>query len=391
MQSPANKISYLEGIRGIAAFLVFGHHFLLAFFPAYYSYDIHAAHLPGAFEITYGQSLFSFLTNGNFYVRIFFVLSGYVLSRKYFRQAAVKDLVSAAQRRFIRLYVPVAATLVLSYVLIVSGAYKNVAASGVAHSEWWFGNMWVMDAPLGNLLQCLSYRTMFYGDNTFDTCLRTMSIEFYGSLLVFAFLALTHDTRSRKVLLLAVFLYFCLTGGILMCTFLFGISLNYVEVYIGRRRAGAFNIVSVLLLIVACILGAYPPDVVAGTFYSQLPAVVLGWFEWFHVVGAFLLVLAFVISPFLQRLVSSGVFRFLGYISFSLYLLHPLIIGTICCYVLLAVHDAIGYNLAGMAAFVAGALVCCALAWSMTKYVDNYAIRLARTTYEKWSERKADK
>jgi hypothetical protein len=56
-----------------------------------------------------------------------------------------------------------------------------------------------------------------------------MSIELYGSLLIFSFLALTHNTRNRFFMLVMVLLYFWVTNHEQYATFIFGISLNYIE------------------------------------------------------------------------------------------------------------------------------------------------------------------
>src|SRR6185312_17539398 len=97
-----NKIKYLEGLRGLAALSVILHHFLVAFYPLSYYGDNTPSHL-GNIEMLYFQSPFSFLTNGNFMVAIFFVLSGYVLSDSYFRTGNKEVLISSTIRRFPRL------------------------------------------------------------------------------------------------------------------------------------------------------------------------------------------------------------------------------------------------------------------------------------------------
>ncbi len=153
------------------------------------------SHLNG-WDIRYGKSAFSVLTNGNFYVCVFFVLSGFVLSHKYFNDNRIAILVSAAQRRFIRLYIPVAFTLILSYLFIKAHLYLNAPVSRIAHSEWWFERKWVFDSPGKMLWKCLISDTMFAGNSSFDTSMWTMSIEIYYSFVVFAFLALTHGVRN---------------------------------------------------------------------------------------------------------------------------------------------------------------------------------------------------
>jgi len=379
------KIIYLEGIRGVAAFLVFCHHFLLAFYPAYYGFDVKATHLNGM-DIAYGQSMFSVLTNGNFYVRVFFVLSGFVLSRKYFLNNEPSSLVSGAQRRFVRLYIPVATAVIIAFLLMQSGLFFNVPVSVVSHSEWWLGNMWTFQQPVKKLLECLTYSTMFFGDNSFDTCLRTMSIEFYGSMLVFAFLMLTHNTRNRATMLALSFIVCCFVHQPDMCAFILGISLNYIE-----RRAEqlsgpvTFVIVSVLLFL-AVTIGAYSPDVPPNALYRLLPTAIFAYFDWFNAIAAFCLVSCFVLSASLQHIFSFRLFRFLGFISFSLYLLHPLLIGSFSSYLFLQLYNDQGYNNSVIIVFLMTTGLCVGLSWLMAKYIDMPAVAAARYLYDKWGK-----
>src|SRR5579859_5537778 len=115
MIKATNKIQYLEGIRGVAAMMVVFHHFFLAFYPAYYfGGEPSVSHL-GSLELDYWRSPLSFLTNGDFMVCIFFVLSGHVLSTSYFKTNNTEILVSSAARRFFRLYIPLAFALIIAF------------------------------------------------------------------------------------------------------------------------------------------------------------------------------------------------------------------------------------------------------------------------------------
>ena len=391
MQQSTNKISYLDGIRGLAAFIVFIHHFAIAFYPAYYSLEPAAAHM-GKWEMEYGRSLYSVLTNGNFCVCVFFVLSGFVLSRKYFRAADISVLVSGAQRRFIRLYVPVAVTIVISYLLIKAHLFYNTPVSHIAHSEWWFERMWTFEHPTRRMFQCLAYNTMFFGDAAFDTTFWTIAIELFGSLFVFAFLALTHNTRNRLAALGFMLFYFYYAQSLYFAAFVFGISLNYSEVFSARMQlqpgsSKKMTAISAVLCLVGLVMGSYPStNVYKGTFFARLTSdffIYVNWL-WFHVIGAWLLVLAFVVSPVFQRGISVRPLRFLGYVSFCLYLLHPLVIGSIGSYLFLQCYKGMGYNPAVALVFSVSTFVCLLLSWLMTKYVDGPGIKLAKYIYDRY-------
>ena len=375
------KITYLDGIRGIAALIVFFHHFLLAFYSAYVTFDTSASHLNNL-EIRFGKSVFSVFVNGLFCVNIFFVLSGYVLSRKYFQAKKYELIVSAAQRRFVRLYIPVSFTLILSFILMKAGFYYNVPVSRISHSEWWQGTFWTFPDPLAKLWHCLIFGTMFQADSSFDTSMWTLSVELYGSLFVFAILALTHNTKNLFAMLVFAFLFFMLTGRENYTTFLFGISLNYVEERSIQLNKYFNTALCFLLMIAALILGSFPakPDV-TNTLFERIPEGMLSYSDWFPVIGAWFLVLAFVLSPAMQKFVSFRFFRFLGYISFSFYLLHPIIIGSFSCFMFLKMYDRFGYNHAVALVFILTVIVCMAASLLMAKYIDVPGTKFSKYIY----------
>ena len=390
MDKISDRLVYLNGIRGLAALLVFFHHFLLAFYSAYYTFHEPSSHLHNL-EVQFGKSVFSVFANGRFCVSIFFVLSGYVLSRKYFENGKVQTLVAAAQSRFARLYLPVAFTLVLACLLMKSNAFYNIQAGHFTHSDWWLGMLWSVQDPVAKLGHCLLWGTMFEGDASLDTCLWTMSVELYGSLLVFAFLALTHQTRNRLSMLLVVFVFFVLTNRPQYSTFILGISLNYMASVSRTHNKFITGLLAAILLTCGLVLGSFPSTFeFKDTIWAHAPLALLDAWEWLKVSGAFFVVTAFVLSGRLQRFISLRLFRLLGYISFSFYLLHPLIIGTFSSYLFLQLHERWAYNASVSVVFAATLAVCFLCSWLMTKYIDMPGTRLSKYLFRRYIDNSAE-
>ena len=377
------NVAYLDGVRGIAAFLVFLHHFCLAFYPALYSVDMKATHLQGGAEITYGHSLFRILINGNFYVQVFFVLSGFVLSRKYFITNDLELVISGAHRRFLRLYIPVTVTVILSYILLVTGSYFNIPVCVLTHSEAWLGKMCHFYYPFNRLLSGIGGSTIFQGDSSFVATLWTLSIEFYGSLFVFAFLAFTHFTKYRVIFLLLAMYYFFFTDSYYYMSFVFGISLNYTERWLQNVQRKYVQAGGCILLILALVLGSYPSNnMTEGTIFENLGNSILAYHVWGNAVGAYLLIFSFMCVPLLQRIVNVRPLRFLGYISFSLYLLHPVLLGSWSSWLFLEIHDGVGYGVCTAVVFLSTVALLIPISWLMAKYVDQFGIRFAKRVYE---------
>jgi peptidoglycan/LPS O-acetylase OafA/YrhL len=384
-----NKTAYLDGIRGTAAFLVLLHHFLLAFYPAFYTGAMDASNSGGR-DVRYGQSILSFLTNGNYCVCIFYVLSGFVLSRKYFGSRRMEEVISGAHRRFLRLYIPVAFTLILACGMMKARLFLNGPVSVFTHSEWWLGAMWRFPHPVAKLWDCLKFGAMFLGDSSFDTSLSTMTPEFFGSLFVFAFLAFTHHTRRKAQSLALVFIFCKLTSQPILACFVFGISLNFFEQGASLFNKGTKTGLVLVLLPLSLVLGSYPTTGnISGTIFTHAGHFIMRWGNWFHAIGAFFFILCFVLSKRLQQFFSSGVFRFLGSISFSIYLLHPLVIGSLGCFVFLKMREHAGFNQTVMYAFIVTVAACFFLSWLMAKYIDAQGMRLSKYVYIRFFKKAA--
>lgn len=383
MPQKNGNVAYLDGIRGIAAFLVFMNHFCLAFYPAYFFLKPEISHLNGV-ELDYQKSLLSFITNGGFQVAIFFVLSGYVLSRKYFLTDNIEFAVSGLHRRFLRLWVPIAVTLIISYVLLTGNFITNDASSRITLSDW-FIKQWRIAEPAPRLWSALTYGTMFAGDASFDTCLWTMSYEFYGSLFVFSFLIFTHFTkRYRLLMMFFAMYYFYMAKSPFYLAFVLGMSMCYTEQWMKKRQGIVTTIIAVGLLIFGLMMGSVPfcapfPDSRQEAFKD----IVWDYTPWALTIGAYSLVLAYVMSPLLQKIVSFKPFRFLGYISFSLYLIHPLILGSFSSSMFLSFYNSSkDYNGSVIKVFVATVAILLPISWVMARYVDQFGIKLAKKVYD---------
>ena len=97
------KLVYLDGLRGIGCTAVFLTHFVFAFYYGMYHFQPESCHLPGNLDIAVGKSPLNLLFNGNTAVRLFLVLSGYLLCRGFFLSGDRKRLAASARKRYLRL------------------------------------------------------------------------------------------------------------------------------------------------------------------------------------------------------------------------------------------------------------------------------------------------
>ena len=240
------RIAYLESIRGVAALQVLLLHFFAAFAPdLVYSLPAGAA-IAGYIHL----SPLYFLYDGYSAVYIFFALSGYVLIRSFERHLArpaaerlfSQVLFSQFLARLVRLGLPaLAATLVAAAMMSMFGK-PNIAAGGLGGSTW-FASQWNTDVSILSVIRDGTVNALFLGyrglpgvaflapwqqpvEQSLVAPLWTLSIEFYGSMIILLLCACAR--RSRVVWRLAVLLgamftirsaYVCFFAGHLLAAF----------------------------------------------------------------------------------------------------------------------------------------------------------------------------
>lgn len=372
--------------------MVLAHHFMLAFYPTAYDSNPSRAHTSWL-EFAYYKYPLNVLTNGNFCVTIFFVLSGYVLSYKYMKENDFSVIVSASKRRFFRLFIPVGFVLICSYILLQISAYKHIEVSKISMSEWWLGTLWPMDPSFGTFLRYFSYLVMFQGSADYDTSMWTMSMELYGSFLVFGLLAVTHYVRRKNIIfLISLAVLFAMQKYYYLC-FVFGIMLNSID-DISFTKTGLWigYVLVPFLIFGGLLLGSFPSYFAPPGFGSGFWKFIYDWkngiaimsgltYVVLHVVGSVMVVAGVVLSPLLQKFLSNRFFVFLGLISFSLYLLHPLVLGAFACPLFLKLQGTMSYHTAFLTVFLLSIVLTVLLSWLMAITVDKFSVNFSKRIF----------
>jgi peptidoglycan/LPS O-acetylase OafA/YrhL len=383
LEQTGNKIKCLEGIRGIAAFIVVLHHFGLAFYPTYYSMNLAEGHMDyGNVEKMVGTSPLNFFVNGSMAVSVFFVLSGIVLSHRFFQTKNADILRGLAIKRYPRLMLPVLFATLLFYVVKLSGYVFSAPAAIITKSVWWLPTIGGFDLDIWLMLKTTLWNVFFIGNNSYITVLWTMSMEIYGSFLVFAILLLFGQMRSRGFIYGIISIYFVFMSQPFHLAFVIGIVLsdlmnNKPQVFIQFNK---FYIL-IPLLILGFYLASYPTSnfvKIEETIYRYLN---FGILELYHTLGAILLIFSVLCSKSLQKIFSNSVSLFLGKISFSLYLLHPIVIASFSSFLIIQCKDWKYYNNAGLFVFILTLIVSFIISYLMTIFVDKKSIEWSHKFY----------
>ena len=359
------RITYFDGLRGIACLMVLVCHYNGAFAPC--------------------RNL-GFLGCGEGAVALFFLMSGYVLTGSFEKTAT--EYAGNVARRLLRLGVPTMAAIWVAAAFALTG---HQAAHKAALLAWSRPLLEHSGAPtLPSLRYDLSGAPILFGYSgtglfnwpwlpkkniSLDSPIWTLSVEIWGSIWVVVLVGLRRYSRLvyAAALLASVFL----------------IGVNELALFtIGhlcaswRPRANAP--LGIALITAGAWLFSRYVSAAAG-IPAFLPRGVLAYYNWFHwqvELGALLIFAGVLLTPWVQTTLCRPLPRYLGRLSFSTYLLHYPIMVLVGPTIFLAVAPA-GHDLAAVVALVVGTAITLAAATLFERYVDSPGVQLSRRTKRK--------
>ncbi|KAE8350084.1 acyltransferase family-domain-containing protein [Aspergillus coremiiformis] len=335
--------SYLDGLRGWAAVLVYWHHYetwghrsAINILERSYGYRerYHLITLPWI------RILFN---GGHYATATFFVISGYVVSLRplalietHRHEQLTYYLSATIVRRWMRLYLPVACTTFLYltswHVFGLRIRWAQPQSSYVDEVRMWFAEMMDYSFPFGRV----GTSWLTYNDH-----LWSILVEFKGSLVNYnMLLILSRSSRRARVgcqLLLVAYFMYAVRDGWYLSFFMAGMLLSEVELWLKTQHMATLSHINIvffsLMLLLSIYLGGVPhcaniaciqdnPGWSMLSFFT--PSIDLAYDPKWHYLlpAAVLLVFSVKRIPWLKRLLESPFSQYLGRISYGLYLVH---------------------------------------------------------------------
>jgi peptidoglycan/LPS O-acetylase OafA/YrhL len=374
------KIRYMDGLRGLAAFVVVLNHFALAFYPAlFFGSDVQSQHI----ETFMSGSVFNIFYNGNFAVCIFFVLSGFVLSHKFFLQKDHEIITESAVKRYVRLAIPVAMSIFVAFIFMRFSLFYNRQVAVISGSGW-FGDFWNFKPNFLDALNQIFIKSFFADGSDYNSVLWTIAFEFSGSFLVFGFLALFGKIKNRYWAYLVAIIFFFQTYYL---AFILGVLLSDLMAHKNMliREFDRSKLIRTALLFWGLFLGSYPSGrAVTETVYAFLEKpFLLNSSLTYHISGAFLVIAVLLDSKRMQKIFSSRYLLFLGEISFAMYLLHFIILGSFTSFIFLKLAPHLPYFEAVLVSFVISIGIIFWVSYFMYLYVDKKAVHFSKVLYNR--------
>lgn len=370
----------LEGLRGIAAIMVVIFHFLQGFF-AVTIYGLGSPKAPVQhmrFEDNLYGSPLAVLFSGTFAVAIFFVLSGFVLSIGFFKTRRPDIIKKLAFKRYPRLMLPALASILLCWLVLKLGFSHTADASAITNSGWLL-DRWNFDPSfLGALKDGVWTIFTTSAPNHYNHVLWTMGIEFAGSFIVFGAVLLFAESRLRwwlygVLLVVVAMLNIWLAGFVIGMVFADLYAQGYL-VYKQRKK-----VVLAGLLALALFLGGYPRAGVGDTIYRyfKVPHLGIDFQSLYMIVGASILIYLVLTTKSFATFLQHKRISVLGKYTFSLYLVHSLVLFSFTAAIFIALSGHMGYNRAAFLSFAASVPVIVVLTWAFERYIDAPSVKFA--------------
>ena len=333
------KLKHLEGLRGLAAILVFFHHIRLLFYVnSFESLDltIGKTSLPNFFQ-TYLIELKNTFTDGTLFVWVFWILSAYVLCIKLFKNVSNTEnssfLFESFVKRYIRLFVPITVSVILSITLYKLGLFQNKEAakilSEIGYNSNWLGGFGDFKFDLSDFFNYIFYGIYldYHFYPTYNPVLWSIQSEFIGSMFIFGLFGIMKSYKNR------FYIYFTLIFVLFYMK-----SLNYVPLVFGfllsdldftkvqsnsvllfkkiEEKIFHFKWISlvvffILLIVVKLTVANFKGDI-----------------SYVHILQSVLILYFSIKNPLLKQFLTLKWIYNFGKISFSFYLIHMLVIYT---------------------------------------------------------------
>ena len=366
----------LEGLRGIASVIVVLTHLVFLFYPAMRQGDMSLTHTSFEDNI-YGTPLMLAVA-GTLAVAIFFVLSGFVLSIGFFKTGDQNIVKKLATSRYLRLMLPALASVLIAWLLINFGAHSLTAAAGEIANSKSLSMKWANTPTFFEALKTgtLDIFVEFKGESrSINHVLWTMNVEFIGSFLVFAFLLLFSQSKLRWLAYLALVVG---TFGTWYLAFIVGVMIADAH-HLGWLEKLRHWYVTAPMAIIAVFLGIFPKNH-RGTLYEVLDLSFFNVSERivYMTLSATLIMLVVLLSEPVSRLLRMRFLSTLGKYTFSLYLMHLIVIYTVTTSVVILTHERLGYNWSVLLAFLVSVPAFWIVSYLFERYIDAPSIRFAR-------------
>jgi peptidoglycan/LPS O-acetylase OafA/YrhL len=380
------KYMHFEGLRGVAAFIVFLSHFRPTFCIDINKNILDNLNITSLHGRAIAENFMSLLYEGTLPVYIFWFMSAFVISIKLFdkvRNVNNSYLVEASSKRYFRLMIPVFFASLLSFLLMKTHTMYNLELAdklGRGYKDDWLGLWFNFNPTVIHFLRTTIFEVFINNNCNYNIALWTMMPELMGSFLCFGLFAVMGKNKKR-FLIYTILAFFLTMGGlrdtIIFYYLVFTLGLMWCDaqnsndegVFLRNtiRKIMQSRLTPLLLLVTGFGVTIFSDSVYAlpKNFYYlfNFPVKAIGFTLLINNTGI------------IRKFFSIRPLTFMGKISFSFYLIHIPVMFSIGIYLYLYGGISSPYKL--QIVFMSLLVITIILSWLFMKLVDKKAIKIS--------------
>lgn len=323
------RIDWINGLKGLACLMVFFHHYVISYYPACYTGLDTDSRTVSGIDMQMGLGPLGVISNGNFAVAIFIMISSFLFARKVMNATIADkklDLFTICLKRYFRLMLNVAFTGLVLYVLFHVFIILNISYPS-----------FIFELEFRNLIpEILIYQWITLSTKVYPV-FWTMEIFLFGSFIAMFLAAWSNKKRWYMPIIYLIIAYPMTRLFVYHITIVLGVVLADIACFDRLKGLKFFenkvvcNIVGIVLLIIGIFLGGYPSGHVAlGTPYEALYNISSNFngddmVAIVHGIAAFFVLTGLYIKKTNYILLSKP-FKFMGDNSFGIYVVHGMVI-----------------------------------------------------------------
>ncbi|MEB3767656.1 acyltransferase [Acinetobacter sp. MD2] len=361
------KLNAAESIRGLACLAVVFSHLSLSFYPYLHHFNADdQAH--GKWDYFVHHSPFAFWYSGTAAVFVFFVLSGFVLSYAILKHTNIpKKVAEMSLKRYPRLAIPAFWSCILAWAALYFTHFNSDLMNG------WFQSYATQTVTLKQAAYEGSIGAFLFAESGSNWVLWTMQIELFGSILLFVLLLLYH---YQKIGFYIGSLVLPLLGFYINERFFLGLLSFVIGCYMylyGRKISAPLG--WLMFVFGLYLAGAHNSSHAYHWIYK-----LLGWrtYDYCNFFSGIFIVYSILLCGRVSQVFDRPALVYLGKLSFSIYLLHMMLLYLVCMPVFnMLMGVRLGYDLSVLLAVLMYLMAIFISAALYSRYVDEFAVKVS--------------
>lgn len=306
------RIDYIDGIKGLCGIWIVLFHYLLAFAPFGFIGWCSGIKSSECFSYYFQNFPYSILTNCSFPLYLFFAIISFLPAIKFFKEGKNQSIKKQAVVRYFRFAPLIVATALIGYIIYALNLYENKQVGLLLNNSWISAFNTTSLSFKGAIANGL-WKAIIFGESDYCSVLWCMNIIFWGSYISYAIILLFGSMKRRWIIYTALFLltfiypkYTAFLAGIVAADFI----ANRNKVHKRCEWKG------LLLIFLGLIVGIFPKVCLNNIIEIYT---LYGISSLFFLVGCYE-------SKIIQKILSLSWITRVGRISFSLILIHFMVL-----------------------------------------------------------------